>query len=112
MRKRMFNTDSGFYKYMGKIFGSREIQRVTSDRFYDDDGKEWIMEISQNVVIAIISVKDSVIKNVYAEDVFCLAEILKEMRPEISIGIVTNLYREVYATAGYEIVEEKKNFVK
>lgn len=112
MIKRMINTDKDFYKYMGKIFGSRNIQRVTSDRFYDDNGKEWVIEISQNTVAAVISIKDSVIKNVYAEDAFCLIEILKELYPEISTGTVTNAYAEIYTSAGYKIVEEKKNFLK
>lgn len=112
MLKKMVNTDRDFYKYMGQIFGSREVQRVTSDRFYDDDGKEWIVEIDKNIVVAVISVKDSVIKNVYAEDAFCLIKILKEICPEISTGVVTNVYKEMYVTAGYEITGEKKNFLK
>lgn len=112
MLKRMVNTDRDFYKYMGQIFGSREVQRVTSDRLYDDSGKEWIMEVDKNIIAAVISVKDSVIKNVYAEDVFCLLKLLQEIYPEISTGVVTNVYKEMYVTAGYEIIEEKKNFLK
>lgn len=112
MLKRMVNTDKDFYKYMGKIFGSREVQRVTSDRFYDDSGKEWIIEIDKKNVVAIISIKDSILKNIYAEDAFCLIKILKEVYPEISAGVVTNVYKDIYVTAGYEIMEEKKNFLK
>ncbi|MDE5695794.1 MAG: hypothetical protein K2I96_00020 [Lachnospiraceae bacterium] len=112
MLKRMVNTDRDFYKYMGQIFGSRVVQRVTSDRFYDDSGKEWIMEIDKNIVVAVISVKDSIIKNVYAEDTLCLIKILKEIFPEISAGVVPNVYKEMYVTAGFEIIEEKKNFLK
>lgn len=112
MLKRMVNTDKDFYKYMGKIFGSREVQRATSDRFYDDNEKKWIIEIDKNIVIAVVSIKDSRIKNVYAEDVFCLIKILKEIYPEISDGIVTNIYKDIYVTAGYEIMAEKKNFLQ
>ncbi len=39
MIKRMRNTDRGFYGYMGRIFGSRQVQRDTGDRFYDDEGR-------------------------------------------------------------------------
>lgn len=111
MIKRMKNTDKEFYEYMGKIFGSRQVQRDTSDRFYDDDGKEWIINIDKNTVIAVVSAKDSVIKNVYAEDAFALIDVLKEIYPEVSTGIVTSVYKEMYTAAGYEIIGEKKNFL-
>lgn len=111
MIKRMFNTDKDFYKYMGNIFGSREVQRITSDRIYDDSGKEWVMEIQNNTIIAVISLKDSVIKNVYAEDTDSLVEILKEIYLEVDMGIVTKVYQKEYVSAGYKIVGEKKNFL-
>lgn len=111
MTKRMINTDKDFYKYMGNIFGSREVQRKTSDRIYDDNGKEWIMKIEKNAVIAVASVKDSVIKNVYAKDTNSLVEILEEIYLEVDTGTVTRIYQKEYVSAGYKIVEEKKNFL-
>ena len=42
MIKSINNNNPDFYKYMGKIFGSRKVQRDTEDRFYDDNEKEWI----------------------------------------------------------------------
>jgi len=111
MIKRITNTDKDFYKYMGNIFGSREVQRITSDRIYDDSGKEWVMKIQDNTITAVISLKDSVIKNVYAEDTDSLVEILKEIYLEVDIGIVTKAYQKEYISAGYKIVGEKKNFL-
>lgn len=96
---------------MGNIFGSREVQRITSDRIYDDSGKEWVMKIQDNTITAVISLKDSVIKNVYAEDTDSLVEILKEIYLEVDIGIVTKAYQKEYISAGYKIVGEKKNFL-
>lgn len=107
----MIQTDEDFYKYMGRIFGSREVQRTTSDRIYDDGGKEWIMKIENGVAVAVASTKDSVIKNVYAEDADSLVEILKEIYPEVDTGVVTRAYQKEYVSAGYEMVEEKKNFL-
>lgn len=111
MIKRITNTDKDFYKYMGNIFGSREVQRITSDRIYDDSGKEWVMKIQDNTITAVISLKDSVIKNVYTEDTDSLVEILKEIYLEVDIGIVTKAYQKEYISAGYKIVGEKKNFL-
>ena len=100
MIKRMDNTDKNFYKYMGRIFGSREVQRITYDRIYDDDKKEWIMNMKNNSVVAVVSIKDSIMKN-----------ILKEVYPEVSAGTVTRTYQNEYISAGYKIVDEKKNFL-
>ena len=111
MLKRMKNTDPGFYGYMGKIFGSRRVQRDTSDRFYDDDEKEWIAEIKNKSVAAVVSVKNDKISNVYADDIFALIEILKSISGEITEGIVPIAYREAYTAAGYQITGEKKNFL-
>lgn len=112
MIKRMINSDKDFYKYMGRIFESREVENITFDRIYDDNDKEWIMEIQNNIVIGVVSIKDSIIKNVYAEDRYSLVEVLKEVYKEVATGIVTKVYRNEYISAGYEIIEEKKNFLK
>ncbi len=111
MIKRMVNTDRGFYGYMGKIFGSREIQRETADRFYDDDGKEWVLDIGKGKVLSVVSVKDSVLKNVYTEDAFSLVRVLGEVYGEVYAGTVPAIYREMYAAAGYTVTGEKKNFL-
>lgn len=88
------------------------MQRDTGDRFYDDDDKEWIIDIQNKTVASVISIKGSIIKNVYAYDLFSLIEVMKTLYPEVLNGIVPSVYREVYAAAGYEIIEEKKNFLK
>lgn len=111
MLKRMKNSDPGFYGYIGKIFGSRQVQRDTADRFYDDDEKEWIAEIKNKSVVSVVSIKNGRISNVYAEDVFELIDILKGLHSEISEGIVPVIYREAYTAAGYKITGEKKNFL-
>ena len=38
---KMSRKDPDFYSIMGPVFGSREIQRKTGDRFFDDENKEW-----------------------------------------------------------------------
>ena len=112
MIKKMTNKDSNFYKYMGEIFGSREIQRETSDRFYDDDGKEWFLYMELGVTLSVVSVKENVIKNVYSCEQNCLISILKQIYPDISSGIVPKIYENSYIDAGYTVSESNVNFVK
>lgn len=112
MIKKMTNKDSNFYKYMGEIFGSREIQRETSDRFYDDDGKEWFLYMELGVTLSVVSVKENVIKNVYSCERNSLISILKQIYPDISSGIVPKIYENSYIDAGYTVSESNVNFVK
>lgn len=111
MIKRINNNNPDFYKYMGKIFGSRKVQRDTADRFYDDKEKEWIVSLQKNIILAVVSVKDSVIKNVYAEDISVLSSVLKDIYHDVSEGIVPITYKEAYISAGYKICEERKKFM-
>lgn len=112
--QRIKNTDTGFYDIVGPVFGSRKIQRVTKDRFYDDDEKEWIVQLDSNKnVIYAISIIDGIIKNIYSESPEATTDALKEIYNEISYGVVPVVYKNLYISAGYEIEESVMvNFVK
>lgn len=107
------NKDPGFYSIMGPVFGSREIQRKTGDRFFDDDQKEWYIEFDNNEeILAIVSVDGNIMKNIYGKDDTSLLKILKELYYIISSSIVTSVYEELYREAGYDVIQHSKNFVK
>lgn len=105
--------DPDFYSIMGPVFGSREIQRKTGDRFFDDDNKEWhVFTDLQGNVTTVISVSKNLIKNVYSSDTDCLLLLLKDIYPEIKSGIVPMVYAEIYKSAGYDVSKSSKNFVE
>ncbi len=111
---KMTNKDENFYKYMGKIFGSRLIQNQTNDRIYDDDNKMWYIYLEDEKVAAFISISNNVIKNVYGAKEKALKELLEEVRKEnkINFSTVTNIYGKLYNEVGFKV--EKgiyKNFV-
>lgn len=112
---KISNKEENFYKYMGKFFGSRLVERVTNDRIYDDNNKEWYIYLEEENVMAFVSVSKNIIKNIYAKKEECLKEILKKIKDEINItySIVTNCYEEVYENTGFKVLENKtyKNFV-
>lgn len=90
----MTNKDRGFYKIMGPVFGSREIQRVTNDRLYDDPEKKWIINISdENDVDVAISINNNAVKNIYSKNDKEAIKILKEYFYCIESGIVPSIYR-------------------
>ena len=110
---KMSHKDPDFYSIMGPVFGSREIQRKTGDRFFDDENKEWhVFMDSQGYVTTVISVCNNLIKNVYSSNMDELTLLLKEICPEIKSGIVPIAYTEIYKNAGYRVSESSKNFVE
>ncbi len=112
---KMTNKEEKFYQYMGKIFGSRLIERQTNDRIYDDDNKEWYIYLEEEKVMAFVSINKDVIKNIYTTKEKYLEEILKEIKKEkkIAYSIVTNCYAELYQKCGFKINQnqEYKNFI-
>lgn len=115
MVEKMNNKMEGFYECMGKIFGSRIVQRQINDRIYDDNDKEWYIYKEDERVVACVSVLKDVIKNVYTVKDNYLEKILKEIRKEIKIkeSVVPNVYAELYEKAGFKInkTDSMKNFV-
>lgn len=111
----MYNQDKDFYNYMGRIFGSRVIERQTNDRFYDDNEKEWYINVKDNKVVACVSLKNNNIKNIYTTKKEYLQEILVKIKEENKIlpSAVSKLYRSVYIDSGYTVADDEKykNFV-
>lgn len=111
---KITNKDEKFYEYMGKIFGSRLVERQTNDRIYDDDNKEWYLYLEEEKVKAFVSVSKNVMKNVYATKEEYLEEVLNQIQKDMAIAdsIVTNCYAEIYEKCGFEIASQAyKNFV-
>ncbi len=112
---KMNNTNDDFYKYMGRVFGSRIIQLKTNDRIYDDAEKEWFIYLNDGVPEAFVSVVNNVIKNVYTTKDKYLEELLNEVKKQIKIhsSIVPKIYEDIYIKVKFEILDEKsyKNFI-
>lgn len=112
---KMTNKEEKFYQYMGKFFGSRLVERQTNDRIYDDDSKEWYIDIEKEKVMAFVSISKNVIKNIYTTKDKCLEDLLEEIKKEnhITYSIVTNYYTEIYEKCGFKVNKNQdyKNFV-
>ena len=112
---KMTNKDEDFYKYMGKFFGSRIVEKQTNDRIYDDPDKLWYIYVNEEKAVAFVSIEKNAIKNIYTIKEKYLEELLEEIMHErkISSSIVTNLYLELYEKLGFEFLDAEtyKNFV-
>lgn len=111
---KLTNKSKNFYAHLGKIFGSREVQRKTGDRFYDDDDKIWYLYYDRGVPNTFVSIKDNVIKNVWTENKEHLIKVLKQIFDECNIveSVVPSMFKEEYVQAGFSVQESSKKFVK
>lgn len=101
---KLTNQSKNFYAHVGKVFGSREVQRVTGDRFYDDDEKGWYIYFNKNGnPSAFVAVQDSVIKNVWSEDHELLIKTLQEVNKKETIreSVVPVAFKKSYEAAGF-----------
>ncbi len=112
---KMTNKDEKFYEYMGRLFGSRLVEKQTNDRIYDDDSKEWYIYLEEDKVVAFVSISKNVIKNIYTTKEKYLEEILNQIKEEnhITYSIITKSYAEIYEKCGFKISKNQdyKNFV-
>lgn len=105
------NKSKNFYAHLGKIFGSREVERLTKDRIFDDAVKEWYLYYHKGTPDSFVSVSGNIIKNVWTYDRKHLVDTLKKVNKDLNIqcSTVTNYFREEYLSAGLIITEEKTN---
>jgi len=67
---------------MGKLFGSRLVEKQTNDRIYDDDGKEWYLYLEKENLY--LTSENKV--GDYLEDSYIIKQfdILEESRYDVS----------------------------
>lgn len=109
------NKSKNFYAHLGKVFGSREVQRKTGDRFYDDDDKKWYIYYKKGDPVAFVGVLNGVIKNVWSEERSLLIEVLKEVKKKETIqeSVVPIIFQKEYEAAGFNIIGNGlKNFIR
>ncbi len=113
---KMNNKEENFYQYMGKLFGSRILEKETNDRIYDDNDKEWYIYLEKQRVKAFVSISNNVIKNIYTTKEDYLIEILEKIKKEITItsSIVTSKYLKIYEKCDFKVdtSPRHKNFVR
>ena len=106
------NKSKNFYAHLGRVFGSREIEKVTKDRFFDDDDKIWYLYYHKGVPDVFVSIKGNTIKNVWGESMPHLIEVLKSINNKVGESKVPAVFKDEYEQAGYELLDDGKNFIK
>lgn len=112
---KLTNKSRNFYAHIGRIFGSREVQKVTGDRFYDDEGKVWYVYYSRGNPDTFVSVQDNKIKNVWTEHKNHLIEVLNQINKELPVkeSVVPVVFKDEYEKAGLKILGNGyKNFIR
>lgn len=94
---------------MGQIFGSREIEKKTGDRFFDDDNKIWYLHYKNGSPNVFVSVDGSVIKNVWAESRGDLIDVLKQINKEVAVtkSNVPLMFKEEFLAADFKMLNSQ-----
>lgn len=100
----------GFYEFMGPVFGSRIVEQMTRDRFYDDPGKMWFCIPGQGAA----SVERETIRNFWATSDEVADALLERLcREYIRLrGIVPHLYEDNFRRMGFHTAAYRKNFME
>lgn len=109
------NQSKNFYAHLGKVFGSREVAKITGDRFYDDDDKTWYVYFDKGEPSAFVSVQNAVIKNVWGESREHIKLVLREInkKEKIKESIVPIVFQNCYESAGFlNVGNGLKNFIR
>jgi len=107
---RLNRKSEDFYLHMGPVFGSRLVDMVTKDRFYDDADKQWY--VIPNCGAA--SLRGNSIRNFWAisdEAAEALIAAILEDCPCLE-GIAPQQYESNFKGAGFRTEGFRKNFIK
>lgn len=107
---RITRDDPNFYQYLGPIFGSRQIEKETHDRFYDLPGKIWYIIPD----LGAASRMDFTIKNFWAVNEQAAEALLKAMMEEEGslLGTVPRKFEQVFLRLGFTAQDHQKNFLE
>lgn len=108
--QKLIRSDENFYRIMGPFFGSRQVEHVTHDRFYDDPGKVWYTAGAKGAA----SVLNSEIRNFYAADQETAEALLSVIERDYRFlsGIVPRRYREAFVAHGFSARDYRTNFLE
>lgn len=112
---KLTNKSKNFYAHLGNVFGSREIERITGDRFYDDDEKIWYIYYDKGNPVAFVSIKNNVIKNVWSDNEELLTRTLKEVckKEPVAKSVVPIVFKDLYVESGFTVIGNGyKNFIE
>jgi hypothetical protein len=59
------STHIDFYNYMGRVFGSRFIERQVGLKIYDDADKEWVIALKDGAIIGFCSLRTNTISDCF-----------------------------------------------
>lgn len=117
--RTMSNVHPEFYRLIGPLMGSREVEREVGIRLYDDEDKEWYTAWQGAAFVGVASIRGSVVSDCYVKPHFRCRGALTAMVQSIIMNhpgklraTCTKLSAGVFAEAGFKLVSQTKNFYK
>lgn len=116
--RRMSNANPDFYRMLGPLMGSRQVEKEVGIRLYDDEDKEWYTAWHGGVFAGVASVRGSVVSDCYVKPSFrcngALTALLSSIVTDSGHSLkasCTKMSAGVFEKAGFVEVKRTKNFV-
>jgi hypothetical protein len=115
--KNLTNVSPDFYKYMGKVFGSRFIEKQIGIKVYDDANKNWVIATRENQIIGFCSLKSKTVSDCFVYPEYRLSGVFDLMLDELmkSNGnyraVCTIMSVRAFLKRGFKIAKQTKNFI-
>ena len=115
--RTMSNVHPDFYRLIGPLMGSRQVEREVGIRLYDDEDKEWYVAWVDGFFAGVASVRGPVVSDCYVRPAYrnngaltaMLTSIVKD-HPVALRATCTAMSAGVFAQAGFKLKKQTKNF--
>jgi hypothetical protein len=110
------NTDDNFYELMGRVFGSRFIEKQVGLKIYDDSNKQWVITTINDDVIGFCSLQASTISDCFVYPNYRLQGVFNTMldlllsKPGNYRAVCTKMSLQAFLNRGFQVTKTTKNF--
>lgn len=115
----MSNDNPAFYRLLGPLMGSRNVEKEVGIRMYDDADKYWYTAWHGDIFAGVASIRGRVVSDCYVKPQYrckgALTAMLSSIVKDNTTGLkatCTSMSRGVFERAGFKLVAKTKNFYK
>lgn len=113
---KLTSASQDFYKYMGRVFGSRFIEKQVGLKIYDDANKQWVIALLNDEIIGFCSLQANTVSDCFVYPHYrmhgafdlMLDSLMSE--PSSYRAVCTLMSVRAFLKRGFIITKQTKNF--
>jgi len=105
-----------FYNYMGRVFGSRFIEKQVGLKIYDDANKQWVLALQDNVIIGFCSLQANTVSDCFVYPNYRNRGVFNSMLDMLIKAdksyraVCTKMSVRAFLNRGFILTKQTKNF--